>query len=265
MSVGRRSAVLACQVLLTAAMLLAWQYLPKVGWLSSRSHLFDPYFVSSPTQVAKALHDLAVGANGSPKIWPFLWRTMSASILGASIGMILGAAAGLVLSNSPFVSAVVRPFVVAANATPRVTLIPVIVIIAGTSLTASVIIGVLVVFFVAFFNAYEGGTSIAPQIIDNAKLLGANNWRVLRYIRLPYVMAWTFAGLPLAITFSVISVVTGELLDGYPGMGQLIATATSTGQSTLTFATTFILAVVGLAIVILSDQARDRVLHWWGK
>jgi NitT/TauT family transport system permease protein len=258
------SKVLWIQLAIAVVFLAAWQFLPQIGVLRSAGHVFDPYFVSSPSQVAGKLRDLMLGRD-EVSLWSYLWPTVFASIAGTAIGMAAGAAVGLVLSNWQLTSDVFRPFIVAANATPRVALVPIVVIIAGTSLTSSVMIAVMVVFFVAFFNAYEGGSTIDPSVLANARLLGASPARLLLHVRLPYVLAWTFAGLPLAITFAVITVVTGELLTGYPGMGSLIGTATSTGQATLTWAVTIVLAAVGLVIVSLADFARNRLLHWWGK
>jgi NitT/TauT family transport system permease protein len=122
-----------------------------------------------------------------------------------------------------------------------------------------------VVFFVAFFNAYEGGTSVRPELVQNARLLGADNWRILTRIRLPFVVAWTLASLPLSVTFAVITVVTAEILTGVPGMGSLLGTAAVTGNSALTFAVVIALAVVGITITLAADALRARVLHWWGQ
>lgn len=260
-----RGTVLIVQLVLIVSAIAAWQFLPLIPSLQKASHLLDPYFVSSPTAIFTKLADMVTGSDGSVLIWTYLWPTFFASVVGTLIGLVLGAAAGLVLSNWQFTSKVFRPFIIAANATPRVALIPIVVIVAGTSLSSSVIIAVMVVFFVAFFNAYEGGSTVDAAVLNNARLLGAGPLRVLLRIRLPYVLAWTFAGLPLSITFAVVTVVTGELLTGYPGMGSLIATATTTGQATLTWAVTIALAVVGLVIVLLADLVKGRVLHWWGK
>jgi NitT/TauT family transport system permease protein len=143
--------------------------------------------------------------------------------------------------------------------------VPIIVIVFGPTSTSCVIISVLVVFFVAFFNAYEGGTSVRPELVQNARLLGADNWRILTRIRLPFVVAWTLASLPLSVTFAVITVVTAEILTGVPGMGSLLGTAAVTGNSALTFAVVIALAVVGITITLAADALRARVLHWWGQ
>lgn len=262
---GGRATVLAMQVALLAVFLLAWQYIPQIPGIKALGHLFDPYFVSSPTRIATELVNLATGRDNSPLIWSYIWSTVWTALLGTVIGMVLGAAAGLVLSNFEFLSKVMKPFVVGMNAVPRIALVPIIVIVFGPSQASCVIISVLVVFFVAFFNAYEGGTSVRQELVQNASLLGASEWRVLTTIRLPFVMAWTLACLPLSVTFSVISVVTAEILTGVPGMGALLGTAAVTGNAALTFAVVITLAVVGIAITLAADAIRARVLHWWGQ
>jgi NitT/TauT family transport system permease protein len=261
----RRGAVLATQLALAVVFLLAWQYVPLIPGIKALGHLFDPYFVSSPQRIWRELLNLATGANNSPLIWPYIWATVWASLLGTLIGMLLGAAAGLLLSNFRFLSDVMRPYVIGMNAVPRIALVPIIVIVFGPNPASCVIISVLVVFFVAFFNAYEGGTSVRPELVQNAKLLGASEWRVLTAIRLPFVLAWTLASLPLSVTFAVITVVTAEILTGVPGMGSLLGTAAVTGNAALTFAVVILLAIVGIAISLGADAIRGRVLHWWGK
>jgi NitT/TauT family transport system permease protein len=264
----RRSArleVFAAQLALLAAILCAWQFLPEIHALSSRSHFFDPFFISSPTDVATRLYDLATGSDGSFTMWQFIWPTLTASLLGSAIGMVLGGVAGLILSNWRFLSQVCHPFVVALNAVPRIALIPIVVVLVGPTYRSSLIMSVTVVFFVAFFAAYEGGRTVSPRLLENAKVLGGSRLQIMRYIRLPYVFAWTLASLPLGVTFSILTVVTTEILTGYPGMGHLIYTAQLLAQSSLTLAVVVVLSVLGLIIVGLAEIVKRRVLHWWGR
>lgn len=260
-----RAAVLFTQVVILALLITSWQYLPEIHALSKHSHIFDPFFVSSPTRVASTLRDLLTGRHGSVLIWPYAWRTIYAALLGTGIGMSLGAALGILLSGFEFLSKVVRPFLVAANATPRIALIPIIVLLFGTTGTASIVVAVLVVGFIAFFNAYEGGVSVSPELLQNAKLLGASRWRVLWFIRAPYAFAWTFVALPTSIAFAIISVVTAEILTGYAGMGRLIQVSTTEANASLTFAVVIVLAILGVVAVIAADLARARLLHWWAR
>ena len=77
------------------------------------------------------------------------------------------------------------------------------------------------------------------------------------------MLAWTFASLPVAVTFGLITVVTTEILTGAGGMGHLIVTALATSEATLTFATIVALGVVGLVIVLIADAIKAKMLHWW--
>jgi NitT/TauT family transport system permease protein len=197
-------------------------------------------------------------------MWHYIWPTFSAALLGTTIGVALGAACGLVLSNWRFASQVLHPFVVAVNAVPRVALIPIVVILVGPTYRASVIMAITVVFFVSFFSAYEGGLSVSPRLLENAQVLGGRRWQIMVHIRLPFVLAWTLASLPLALTFSILTVVTAEILTGYPGMGKLIVTAQALAQSSLIFAVVVVLSILSLVVVGCASLLKRRVLHWWG-
>lgn len=261
---SERVSVATSQISIIAVFLASWQYLPQIDALSDRYHLLNPFFISSPSRVFMALVDLLTGRGGSPFIWHFVWPTVSASLLGTAIGMVSGGALGLSLSNSVYLSKVVNPFVLAANAIPRIALIPIVILIVGPTFKASVLICVLVVLFVAFFNAFEGGRSMEPHLLENAKVLGATKRQVMLHVRLPYVIAWTLAVLPLATTFGIITVVTAEIFTGHPGLGQLLYTASITGDSSSTFAIVVVLSAVGLAVVGVANMTKGRVLHWWG-
>jgi NitT/TauT family transport system permease protein len=258
-----RAAVYVYRVLVLAGVLLLWQYLPSIKSVRHISQFLDPYFISSPTMVATELKEMMTGANGTVVIWSYIWPTVEASIFGTAIGMACGAACGLVLSNFPTLGQVFRPFLVALNAIPRVALIPIVVLLFGSTLKSNIVVASLVVFFIAFFNAFEGGRGVERVIIDNAALLGARSWATLRHIRLPYVLACTMSSLPLGLTFAIMTVVTTEILTGYPGLGRLISIAGQTGDSTLTFAVVIVLAIVGWLVVSIADLLTRRVLHWW--
>jgi NitT/TauT family transport system permease protein len=263
--VARRLWITGIQLGLLLIFLAAWQWLPSIPWLARQSHVFDSFFVSSPTKIAQRLRELFAGQDSVTPIWTYIWNTISASTIGLAIGMSLGAAFGLLLGSSAVLSDIFRPFLVALNAIPRIALIPIVVVLFGPTNLGSITVSVMVTFFVAFFNAYEGARSVAPQLIQNAGLLGAGRAGIMRHVRLPYVVAWTIAALPLAATFSVIAVVTGELLIGAPGLGLLLGNATSTADATLTFSLVIILSVLGLVTVLTADQISRRVLHWWAK
>jgi NitT/TauT family transport system permease protein len=257
-----RGTILAAQVLCATLVLLVWQYLPQVGGLD-RWRLLDPYFISSPSKIYASLGDLLLGRNGVPAVWDYLWSTVQASVIGLVIAMVVGGLVGLLLGSFEFAGSVFRPFVVGLNAVPRVALIPIVVVLFGSGMQSSIVISFMVVVFVALFNAYEGARTVESHVRQNAQLLGASEWEIMWLVRFPYALAWTLSSLPVAVSFAIVSVVTGEILTGVSGMGLLITTATNQANSSMTFAVILVLSVCALLMLWIADEFKRRVLHWW--
>lgn len=262
----RRLVLTGTQLGIVVGVLALWEYLPSIEALSSRIQFLNPFFISSPGEVAERLVSLVAGtgSQGDELIWPYVWPTFGAALLGTALGLVFGGLLGLIMSSSEFVSALVKPFVVGLNAIPRIALIPIVIVVFGTNFQSSVIISVMVVFFLGLFNAYEGGRTVSQELISNAVILGASRRQVMRQIRFPYALAWTMATLPVAISFSVLTVITGEILTGTLGIGRLIAVATQTAQASLTFSVVIILSVLTVVLVGVAELVRRRLLHWWG-
>jgi len=119
-----------------------------------------------------------------------------------------------------------------------------------------------VVFFLVFFNAFEGGTMIKQAVIENARLLGAGPFGIMWTIRLPQVLSWTFASLPNAISFGLIVAVSAELIAGIRGVGTLLQQAMLNLDASLTFAVVVALSVVGLTLYQLGNLLKSVVLRW---
>jgi NitT/TauT family transport system permease protein len=251
------------RLFILAALLLGWQFFPEISGVRRISHVFDPFFVSSPQKVYDSLGGLLFGQGGEPTVWTSLWQTLEATFIGVSVGTVAGFVAGLVLSNNDTLERVARPFVTVFNSMPRIALVPIFVIIAGPTTTASALLAMAVVFFLVFYNAFAGGTSVPIQTVQNAQLLGATPWEIMRQVRLPYVLVWTFTAVPNAISFGLVAVVTAEILTGQLGMGALLAQSINTVDATLTFSVVVILSVVGVVLVTLADAIKRRMLHWW--
>jgi NitT/TauT family transport system permease protein len=250
------------QLFLLAAILAFWQYVPKIHAARHAISALDPFFISSPTLIVKTLHELFTG-HGEPSVWTYVWTTLRATIFGCLIGIVTGMAMGLLLSTDVRFRQVLNPFLNAMNAAPKIALIPVVIIILGPSGAASIVVSVMIVFFMVFFNAYMGGRSVPGEMLENARLMGASSFSMMYQIRLRYVLVWTFAALPNAVTYALLGVVTAEILGGGEGLGQLIVQAIGQVDANLTFAVVVLLSVIGVALVAATELLRGKVLHWW--
>jgi NitT/TauT family transport system permease protein len=253
------------QILIAAAFFAAWQFLPQIPSLAQNYKFLNEFFISSPVKVGNALWLMFTTGYPDPNgvtIWSYLSNTLQETLRGVAIGLALGALAGLIFSNFRRLSEVVRPFIVLGNSIPRIALIPIFVVILGPSIDAAVLSVVTVVFFLVFFNAFEGGSTIRPAVIENARLLGAGPVGIMWTIRLPQVLSWTFASLPNAVSFGLIVAVASELIAGIRGVGTLLQQAMLNVDASLTFAVVVALSVVGLVLYGLGNLLKSIVLRW---
>jgi NitT/TauT family transport system permease protein len=255
---------LVFQVLIVVGVILSWEFLPTIPEFQQLSIFFDKGFVSSPSEIMGTLIRVGTGQGVTP-IWEFVQETLQNALTGTAIGVTLGVIAGLILSNDERMSQVLRPFVVAMNSVPRIALIPLIVILVGPNERSTIIAASLTTFFTVFFNAYEGGRTIAPHVLDNAQVHGASALQIMLRVRFPYVLAWSFAVLPNALSHGLLSTVTAEVFTGHNGLGRQMFVALVTNSVSLTFAIAVILAVTGVILITIADQVQRRLLHWFAE
>jgi NitT/TauT family transport system permease protein len=205
---------------------------------------------------------MLTGTHGTVLVWPYLESTISSTLLGSVLGLLLGLLAGLITSSNRLLAEVLGFFLVAANSVPRIALIPIVVLLAGVGFWTSVWATVMVVFFLAYFSSFEGGSRVPKAILESAAVMKASRGRIMFGIRLPYVALWTSAAIPNAISFGLITAVTTELLSGGQGIGQLMLVATANLDSTGTFAVVTLLSLVGLIMLSGTEWLKRKLLAW---
>ena len=116
-------------------------------------------------------------------------------MLAFVIGLTLGLAVGLWLGLSALASALADPYIKAFNAMPRVILAPIFAVWFGLGIWSKVALGVTLVFFIVFFNVYQGVREVSPVVLANARMLGASQRQLLSHIYLPSATSWVFSSL----------------------------------------------------------------------
>jgi NitT/TauT family transport system permease protein len=256
----RRIGIITAQLALLGIILATWQICTGIAWFRTNTFL-DPFFISRPSLVAQKLYDWTLGAQRG-FLWPHLVSTVGATLLGLVVAVITGFFAGLGLSQNRALAAVFNPFIVALNSLPRIAMVPLITMIFGLGLASKVVTAWFIVFFLIFFNAFKGGVSIEQHLVNFCRTLGASNRQIMFTVRIPNSLAWTFAALPNAVSFSLIGVVIAEFVGSTTGMGYLIVTSLATMNATDMFATITVLGVIGLVLVSVIGVVERRLLHW---
>ncbi|OZI55073.1 ABC transporter permease [Bordetella genomosp. 5] len=255
----RRLRVTFWQLAILACLLGAWEGLTRIPWFVQNT-LFDPFFISQPSRVAVRLWQWV--QPGPQSVWPHLWLTLQATMVGLVVGVGSGFAVGLALSRNQFLADVFNPYIVAFNSMPRIAFVPLITMFFGLGLASKVVTSWFVVFFLVFFNTYKGGRSVERELVDFCRTLGGSPRQILWRVRIPTAAAWTFAALPNAISFALIGVVLAEFVGSTTGMGYLMITALATLNATDMFAAVTLLSIVGIVLVYGVTWLERRLLHW---
>jgi NitT/TauT family transport system permease protein len=255
----RRASITAWQIGILAVLLGAWELLTRIPWFVANT-AFDPFFISQPSRVAVRLWEWL--QPGPQSVWPHLWLTLEATLLGLVVGVGSGFVVGMALSRNRTLADVLNPFIVAFNSMPRIAFVPLITMFFGLGVASKVVTSWFVVFFLVFFNTYKGGRSVERELVEFCQTLGASPRQILWRVRIPTAAAWTFASLPNAISFALIGVVLAEFVGSTTGMGYLMITALATLNATDMFAAVTLLSVVGIALVYGVTLLERRLLHW---
>jgi NitT/TauT family transport system permease protein len=198
----------------------------------------------------------------SGEIYPHLWVTLQETALAFIIGTLLGLAVGLWLGLVPLASLILDPYIKAANAMPRVILAPIFMVWFGLGIWSKVALGVTLVFFIVFFNVYQGVKEVSPVILNNARMLGATKAQLLRHVYLPSATSWVFSSLHTSVGMAFVGAVVGEYLGSAKGVGYLIHQAEGAFDINTVFAGILVLTVCALLLDYAVTFAENKLLKW---
>jgi NitT/TauT family transport system permease protein len=239
------------QLSLLLAVFVAWHVL-------TATNVLPPFFFGRPLVVLeKAWEWFASG-----KIYAHLWVTLVETVLAFIVGTLLGLVVGLWLALSPLASALLDPYIKAFNSMPRVILAPIFAVWFGLGIWSKVALGVTLVFFIVFFNVYQGVKEVSPAVLANARMLGANGRDLLRTVYLPSATSWVFSSLHTSVGMAFVGAVVGEYLGSAAGVGYLILQAEAVFDINTVFAGILVLTLFALALDGLVTYAERRLLRW---
>lgn len=250
-----RAALILLQVLVALASLLVWHL---VTTIPADKPLFPPFFFSTPLDVLERI----VKWFSEGTIWRHLWITLVEAMLAFVIGSVGGVLVGFWFARQQRVAAVFDPYVKAANALPRIVLAPIFTLWFGLGIWSKVALGVTLVFFIVFFNVYQGVKEVSPTVLANARMLGMSERQLMRHVYWPSALSWMFSSLHISVGFAVVGAVVGEYLGSAAGLGYIILQAEMTFDIAGVFAGMFVLAAFVLVIDFMVTLVERRLLVW---
>jgi len=195
-------------------------------------------------------------------IYEHLAVTLVETVLAFAIGSTLGLSLGLWLALSPLAGAIADPYIKALNSMPRVILAPIFAVWFGLGVASKVALGVTLVFFIVFFNVYQGVKEVSPVVLANARMLGASRRQLLRHVYVPSATSWMFSSLHTSVGLAFVGAVVGEYLGSSRGVGYLILQAEGTFDINTVMAGILVLTAFALALDAAVGRIERRLLRW---
>src|SRR6266581_796062 len=251
----RRLVVYGLRLLLGVAIIAGWE-------LGARAGVIDKFFWSQPSDIAATLWRWVTQGTDLGPLSDQVLVTMEETVGGFIVGSIFGVVFGVVLGSNRLLSDVLSPYIKGANAIPRVVVGALFAVSLGLDIKSKIATASVLVFFVVFFNAFQGVREVDRNLIANARILGAGDRQLTTEILIPSALSWIVASLHTSYGLELVGAVVGELFGATQGLGELIYNAKNLFDIAGVFAGMGLLAAMALVAEALITALEDRLIKW---
>ena len=232
--------------------LLTWETIGN--W----SGLINPMFMSAPSLVWKA----GVQLFASGEIYNDLRVSGLEFAWGYFLSMLVGIPFGIGCGWYKRMAYIFDPFINAMNATPRVALLPLVIIWLGIGILSKVGIIFLGAVFPILINCRDGVKTTPHTLLIAAQSFGASQWMIFKSVVLPSTVPFILTGLRLGVGRALIGVMVGELYAATAGIGFMITVAGATFQTDKVFVGILIFAATGMFCMEIIGRLEARFDTW---
>lgn len=245
------------QVLLGVGFITAWQLFSGDPRTDSFV-LIDSFYVSDPKTVGGVLWDWLI----TGELWFHTVRTLQEMLVGFGIGVVLGLITGFVLGTNDATSRVLNPYIVGVYSIPRLALVPLFVLWFGIGFTSKIAFVTMVVFFLVFFNTYNGVRDVSSDLVDIIRVMGATRFQLYRKVVLPAAMTWIVAGFQISVPYALVAAVTAEIISANRGLGYLLTLSANQFYVPGVFAAIVAMFAVSIVVNLLVILLDKKALVW---
>lgn len=250
-STMHRGRMMLGQVAVCAGVLALWEAGVRVGWV-------DPSLLPPPSQVGGFVRTLPV----DPAFWDALARTLSSSLAGLLLACIVGVPLGIAIGANQRLYRATRLLVDMGRSFPVVALMPVMVLLMGTTPKMLVVVAMLATLWPILLQSSYGARSVEPLLVDTVRVFRVPARYRFTRVMLPTAAPFIATGVRIAATFSLLVTIGTELLSATPGLGREIAAAQEGANFPLVMAYVFYCGVLGLALNAALGRLEKKLLSW---
>lgn len=241
------------RAIIVAVMLGSWQY--------CSGRVFPVFIVSSPALVWDRLGDFLEGG----ELLGHLFYTMRACLLGFSIGAVVGSTLGLLFGIFEPVARTIRPFAAMLYSTPKIMLAPLIVVWFGVDTLMKVVIAAFSCMWVIFYNVWNATRGIDRNLLDQFRLMGANQRQIIVGLYLPSATTWLLTSLRVAFPIALIGAVVGEFVASNKGLGHLALDSGHRFDTAGVLVAVITITLTAMTIDTILTALQRKVALWQGE
>jgi NitT/TauT family transport system permease protein len=235
-------------------LLIIWQTIPLWYTLPKGMALF----FTTPLKIAVSFHELLL--NG--EIEKHFYVSAIAFLAGLGLSIVVGLPLGLIMGRSPTLESLLDPYVTAANATPRIIFLPLLILWFGIGIWSKIAIVFVGAVFPLLINTYVGVKNVNRVLVNVVRSFGASEWQVMKTVVLPNSVPYIIAGLRLAIGRAILGVVVGEFFGSSQGLGYMIASAATNYKVDVVFVGVAIFMALSVILTLAVKQLESRLASW---
>jgi ABC-type nitrate/sulfonate/bicarbonate transport system permease component len=228
-----------------------WQALWSAGKIS-------PLFLSGPSAIAK---QFVFGLQHGTLLSDMAYSGTNFAI-GFALALAAGVVMGVIIGWYRRVRLLFDPFLNALYATPRIAMVPMIIIWFGIGIWSKVFIVFISAFFPILVNTVGGVRNIDRDLLRAARAYCASDWQIFTTLALPGSVPFILTGVRQGVALGLIGVVVGEMFGGSQGIGFMVAYGGQTFATDTLFVGVLIVAFSGIVLTWVAERLERRFSRW---
>jgi NitT/TauT family transport system permease protein len=217
----------------------------------------NPLFLSYPSAIIRAFFQLLIAGEIQKAL-----GALQVFAVGLSLALVLGIVLGLLMGRYRFAEYLLDPYVYALDATPRVALIPLLLLWFGLGTTSKIAIVFLSAVFPVLMNTFSGVRTVSAHLVDIGRAYGASERQLFGKVIVPAALPFLMAGIRLAVGRGLIGIITAEMFTAVTGMGALLVRYSSALATDKFFVPVIFLALLGVALSSFVERLQKRLAPW---
>jgi len=234
-----------------------WEYFWEARRADGSAYI-SPLFFSGPSAIAKQFkYTWTQGTLKADLL--FSGRNF---ILGFAAALVAGVLAGVIIGWYRRVRLFADPFSNALYATPRIAMIPLIILWFGIDWKSKVFIVFMSAFFPILINTVGGIRATDADLLRAARAFCASDWQIFKTVAIPGAVPFILTGVRQGVAMGLIGVVVGEMFGGSEGIGFMVSYGGQTFQTDTLFVGVVTIAAAGILLTSLAERLERHFSRW---